>query len=294
MDDAKYITLKSKDGDLFLGGSVIGDCGNPPVDPGSLGAGATTLPLFASRHQTFAGRVVMPLEYTDNSAGQTFVDAGYTGVGGTHEIVVRLDGVNGSNLNMGYSPAYFFPAGQGTGSYSYPIFATYDVTTGSQILMYGNDPRFVDGQYLKGMLGGSSFRIDDFNFQYNLGTTQADIDAYLAAKINYDNCMDGGTAFELVTNATGIAEKIKQSLLLQQGSCLYDLQAGFAWDKLHGTSNPITYDTRIRKFINNNPFIKNIESLSIQFNNVKRIVNIDVVVLTTLGISIPITFNTVI
>ena len=107
-----------------------------------------------------------------------------------------------------------------------------------------------------------------------------------------DLAVENGTTLVLETNAVAIADKLRQAIRLRLGSSVYDLEAGFPWDRLLGVTNPIHYNTRIRNFLNRQPFITGVENLTVNLDMPTRTARIAFTVNTTLGESVPVVFDT--
>lgn len=103
---------------------------------------------------------------------------------------------------------------------------------------------------------------------------------------------ENGDGLVLLTNAVGYREKIQQALKLRKGSCVYDLTAGFEWDLILGSSNSITYNTRLRNFFDKFVFVTKTVRVNTGFDSGNRIVNVNFVLETDLGEQVDIEFNT--
>ena len=103
---------------------------------------------------------------------------------------------------------------------------------------------------------------------------------------------DNGDGFVLLSNSVGYREKIQQALKLRKGSSVYDLTVGFEWELLFGSTNSITYNTRLRNFFNKFNFVTKTVSVNTGFDLGNRIVNVNFVLETDLGEQVAIEFNT--
>lgn len=109
-----------------------------------------------------------------------------------------------------------------------------------------------------------------------------------------DDLFFNGTDFVLLTNREALADKLRQALRLRKDSCVYDLEAGFAWDRLHDSTNPVLYNTLVRNFLNSFNFVSKITRLDILFDTPSRNATIDFEIETTLGEPVAVTFDTVV
>ena len=103
---------------------------------------------------------------------------------------------------------------------------------------------------------------------------------------------DNGDGFVLLSNSVGYREKIQQALKLRKGSSVYDLTVDFEWELLFGSTNSITYNTRLRNFFNKFNFVTKTVSVNTGFDLGNRIVNVNFVLETDLGEQVAIEFNT--
>jgi len=103
----------------------------------------------------------------------------------------------------------------------------------------------------------------------------------------------GNGSFVLATESQGVAEKVKQHLKLQLGSSLYDLRAGFPWDLLLGSTNPVAYNTRIKNFLRDQPFIQSVDRVSVNLDTLTRNASVRFSITTTLGQPVDVSFETI-
>ena len=99
-------------------------------------------------------------------------------------------------------------------------------------------------------------------------------------------------SFVLTTNSAGIAQKLQHALMLRLGSCMYDIDAGFPWDRLQGADNTALIDTLLRSFLRKEKHVRSIDSIDIVADGVQRTLTARIVVTTELGDAVPIVFDT--
>ena len=177
-----------------------------PVDPGELGNNAEETELFDGRVD-FGGpfnRLTFIIESRDPDF-QDQLASTYLGTDGTNRIVVQLNSIDSDSTAPFIPSEALFAQGAGrtdtgndnfsSGPSSGASYGTAELKDLTNVSINGGDPRLVVGNYLlmswnenttSDGIDSDTFVIRDFDYEYDSGTTQDQIDAYQLALSNFN------------------------------------------------------------------------------------------------------------
>ena len=318
--------------DLFVDGGKVQEivvpdyCGSPPVPPPA-GDGEIVVPSGAMLTQDF-----VPLGDTNLDRFFPFYLDATLVQGQRYRIVLHQTpapeyGLVGPPNDSPSRQAFRIRCREDSGPYN-DFLAFHDLEAsggspysgGNYTHLFGtDDPRCVRGAILDftvqtGPSNAWLWGTAHLNFveQATIGPSQTDLQYYNAAKAEYDACIAAGglqgsasdypplpeatpvvSSLKMLTNAEGLRARILTSLRMREGDCIYNALAGFDGNSLLGISNPLIYLTLLRAHLSALPFVVDVLDMDVQLNDVARVASVSFTVETSLGESIPVTFETV-